>query len=229
MRHSEFLTCNQIKTISVVGNSLYFMVADDHPAFRKGVAEFLREHYAGCKVDEASNGDEVLKALHDSSYDIIFVDIIMPGLNGIETTKQIVHLNPDAKIIALSFYDDETSIISMLESGAKAYLNKNAGREEIMEAVENVLDDLIYISNKKMHEAIWKKLSHKGNIKNRVVSEREKEILLLICKGLNTKEIAAQLHLSVKTIENHRNHLLEKTGTNNAASLVLYAAKKGWV
>ena len=117
----------------------------------------------------------------------------------------------------------------MFESGAKAYLNKNAGRREIMQAVENVLNDTIYISNKNMHSVIWKKLSNKRNIKSRPISQREKEILLLICKGFSTREIAEQLHLSAKTVENHRNHLLEKTETNNTASLVLYAAKKGWV
>jgi DNA-binding NarL/FixJ family response regulator len=232
MRQTEIITCKEFpitETVCAMNNSLHFMVADDHPAFRKGVAAFLREHYADCKVDEASNGDDVLKALHNSSFDVIFVDIIMPGLNGIETTKQILHLNPDAKIVALSFYEDETSIITMFESGAKAYLNKNAGREEIMKAVENVLNDSIYISNKSINDVLWKKLNNRNGIKNRPVSQREKEILLLICRGFSTREIAEQLHLSAKTVENHRNHLLEKTNTNNTASLVLYAAKKGWV
>ena len=232
MRPSEVITCKEItagKTVNLMSYALHFMVADDHPAFRKGVASFLREHYADCKVDEAASGDDVLKALHESAFDIIFIDIIMPGLNGIEATKQIVNTDPDAKVIALSFYEDETSIISMFESGAKGYLNKNAGREEIMQAVENVLNDSIYISNKSMNDVLWRKLNSRNSIKNRPVSQREKEILLLICKGLSTREIAAQLHLSVKTVENHRNHLLEKTNTNNAASLVLYAAKKGWV
>jgi len=232
MRPSEVITCKEIsrgKPVNLMSHFLHFMVADDHPAFRKGVAAFLREHYADCKVDEAANGEDVLKALHDSSFDIIFIDIMMPGLNGIETTKQIVNTDQDAKIIALSFYEDETSIITMFESGAKGYLNKNAGREEIMQAVENVLNDSIYISNKSMNDVLWRKLNSRNSIKNKPVSQREKEILLLICKGLSTREIAAQLHLSVKTVENHRNHLLEKTNTNNTASLVLYAAKKGWV
>jgi DNA-binding NarL/FixJ family response regulator len=205
------------------------MVADDHPAFRNGVASFLKEHFAGCSVDEASNGDKVLEAINHFYYDIFFVDIVMPGLNGIETTKQIIANNPEAKVIALSFYEDETSIITMFESGAKAYLNKNAGRSEIIEAVENVLHDSIYISNKNTHALLWKQLNNKANLKYRPISQREKEILLLICKGLSTKEIAGQLHLATKTVENHRNHLLEKTAANNTASLVLYAAKKGWV
>jgi DNA-binding NarL/FixJ family response regulator len=82
------------------------MVADDHPAFRNGVAAFLRSHFTGCKVDEAGNGDQVLKALNNFDYDIIFIDIVMPGLNGIETTKHIITNRPDAKIIALYFYED---------------------------------------------------------------------------------------------------------------------------
>jgi len=218
-----------IKTVVTLNTSIRFLVADDHPAFRNGVAAFLREHFTGCSIDEAANGDEVLQTLNHFNYDIIFIDIVMPGLNGIETTKQIMASHPDAKIIALSFYEDETSIISMFENGAKAYLNKNAGKQEIIEAVENVLEDTIYLSNKNINGILWKQLTSRSNIKNRPISQREKEILLLICKGLSTKEIASQLHLSVKTVENHRNHLLEKTAANNTASLVLYAAKKGWV
>lgn len=211
-----------------MNTSLHFIVADDHPAFRKGMVAFLSEHFTSCTVDEADNGEAVLQALDNSQYDIIFLDIKMPELNGIETTKRIVARNPDAKVIALSFYEDETSILTMFESGAKAYLNKDANSSEIMNAVENVLHDSIYISNKNVHEALRKQLS--GNYtKNRALSEREKEILILICKGFSTKEIADQLYLSAKTVENHRNHLLEKTGTNNTASLVMYAAKKGLV
>jgi DNA-binding NarL/FixJ family response regulator len=217
-----------IKIVVALNTTIRFMVADDHPAFRNGVAAFLREHFTGCSIDEAANGDEVLDALNHFDYDIFFVDIVMPGLNGIETTKQIVANHPDAKVIALSFYEDETSIITMFESGVKAYLNKNAGKQEIIEAVENVLHDSIYISNKNTHHLLWKRLN-KTSLKNRPISQREKEILLLICKGFSTKEIACQLHLSSKTVENHRNHLLEKTAANNTASLVLYAAKKGWV
>jgi len=217
------------KIVVTLNTSLRFIVADDHPAFRNGVAAFLREHFTNCRVDEAANGDEVLQALNHFDYDIFFIDIVMPELNGIETTKKIIANRPDAKIIALSFYEDETSILTMFESGAKAYLNKNADKQEIINAVENVLDDTIYISNKKIKDLLWKQLSNRSNIKTRTISQREKEILLLICKGLGTKEIAGQLHLSVKTVENHRNHLLEKTAANNTASLVLHAAKKGWV
>jgi len=218
-----------IKIVVALNTTMRFMVADDHPAFRQGVAYFLRAHFPGCSVDEASDGYEVLEALNHFNYDIFFVDIVMPGLNGIETTKQIIANHPDAKIIALSFYEDETSIIAMFESGVKAYLNKNADKREIVEAVESVLHDSIYISNKNSHAILWRQLNNKASVKDRPISQREKEILLLICKGLSTKEIAGQLHLSTKTVENHRNHLLEKTAVNNTASLVLYAAKKGWV
>jgi DNA-binding NarL/FixJ family response regulator len=209
-------------------NTLHFIVADDHPAFRKGLAAFLNEHFNSCIVDEADNGEAVLQALDHSCYDIIFLDIKMPELNGIETTKRIVARNPEAKVIALSFYEDETSILTMFESGAKAYLSKDANSTEIMNAVENVLHDSIYISNKNVHDALRKQLTG-SYTRNRSLSEREKEILVLICKGFSTKEIADQLFLSAKTIENHRNHLLEKTGTNNTASLVMYAARKGLV
>jgi len=218
-----------IKTIVVLNTTIRFMLADDHPAFRNGVAAFLRDHFTDCSIDEAAGGYEVLEALNHFDYDIFFIDIVMPDLNGIETTKKIIANHPDAKVIALSFYEDETSIIAMFESGVKGYLNKNAGKREIIEAVESVLHDSIYISNKNSHALLWKQLKSKANLKDRPISQREKEILLLICKGFSTKEIAGHLHLSTKTVENHRNHLLEKTAAHNTASLVLYAAKKGWV
>jgi NarL family two-component system response regulator LiaR len=93
------------------------MVADDHPAFRNGVAAFLREHFTGCSIDEAANGDEVLDALTHFDYNIFFIDIVMPGLNGIETTKKIVANHPDAKVIALSFYEDEQASLPCLKAG----------------------------------------------------------------------------------------------------------------
>ncbi|HRH59228.1 MAG TPA: response regulator transcription factor [Chitinophagaceae bacterium] len=208
---------------------LAFMIADDHPMFRKGLTHFLQSHYAGCSVHETENGKDLCEACKHHSYDIIFIDVRMPQMDGADATLEIKHQHPQAKIIAISMYEDETHILEMFKSGASAYLVKTSDEKEITDTVENVLKGLYYVKGRQMDELLQSRLFTLNGKDSHLVTEREKEILLLLCEGFSSKQIANKLYLSIKTVENHRTHLLEKTHVHNTAGLVMYAIKKGWI
>ncbi len=210
-------------------NCLTFMVADDHPLFRKGLVDFLHTHYYGCSVHETANGKELCEACLQHSYDIILVDVKMPEMNGPSAARLITHQNPRAKIIAISMYDDETHMIDMFENGATGYLAKTSGEKEITETIENVLQGCCYVAGKKMDELLNRKILEWRKRGANAITGREKEVLLLLCEGFSSKEIATRLYLSIKTVENHRSHLLEKTHVRNTAGLIVYAMRKGWI
>jgi DNA-binding NarL/FixJ family response regulator len=199
-------------------------VADDHPIYRRGLINFLKANFEECIVDEAENSQALLNAMDECNYDLIFIDIRMPEVNGIEATRMIIQKNPSTKIIGVSFYEDDLHAISMFENGAMGFLSKNAPEKDIILAVETVLSGTLFIPSRNVGEI----LNHRSN-EYVGISDREKEVLLLICEGLSNKEIATRLHLSLKTVENHRTHLHDKIGTHNTAALVMYASRKGWV
>jgi DNA-binding NarL/FixJ family response regulator len=209
--------------------SLNFMVADGHPFFKKGLVDFLLSHYSGSCVDEALSGEELFEACKTRRYDIILIDVKMPEMSGAAAAKMITRQNPEAKIIAVSVFDDEMHMIDMFESGAAGYLPKSSGIKEITETIANVLDGNYFVGGKKMNELLQRKIREWRNKSRTAITEREKEILLLLCDGFSSKEIAERLFISIKTVENHRSHLLEKTNTRNVAGLVMYALKRGWV
>lgn len=205
------------------------MVADDHPLFRKGLVDFLQAHYAGCSVHETGNGKELCEACKQNIYDIILVDVKMPEMNGPSAARVITHQNPGAKIIAISMYDDDTHIADMFENGARGYLAKTSGEKEITETIENVLQGHYHVAGKQINNLFSSQIAEWRRKAINTITEREKEILLLLCDGFSSKEIAGRLYLSIKTVENHRSHLLEKTNAHNTAGLVVYAMKKGWI
>ena len=213
----------------MTNHSVKFMVADDHPLFRSSLIALLKKHFKSCLVDESSNGEALLDLVMKNEYDLIFLDIKMPGINGAQVARIIHDQKPQQKMIAISMYEDETHVITMFESGVRAYLTKMAPEQEIVTAIQNVLNNSYYVSGKKMNDMLLNQIGKWQDQKTSPISEREKEILLLICNGHSNKEIADKLFLSVHTIDNHRNHLLEKTGARNTAGLVLYATRKGWI
>ena len=204
------------------------MIVDDHIIFRKGLRTILNEIDEVKVVAEASNGNELLDLLKKIQTDIIFMDIRMPVMDGIEATKKVSEKYPDIRIIALTMFEEVTYFNEMIEAGAAGFLLKKTTTAELKKAIDAVLKDDTYFSEEFMASAAR---YHKAKPKDPDVrlTDRELEVLDLICKGYSNVEIARFLGVSQRTVDGHRAHLFEKTGAKNAPNLVLYAVKNGLV
>ncbi len=209
------------------------IIADDHEIFRDGFKLMLSKFPEINLVGEASNGRELLELTEKLNPDVILTDIKMPLMDGIEAAKKIVELYPDKGIIGLSMYDDDELIIEMLEAGAKGYLIKNAGKDQIIEAIKTVYNDEPYYCKTTSHKLTQMIAKSRFNPYKKTLkaefSEREKEIIACICTEMTNKEIGDKLFISVRTVEGHRLKILEKMNVKNTVGLVVYAIKNGIV
>lgn len=216
-------------------NNITVGIADDQHLFRKGIIALVNS-FAGIKmVFEATNGKHVLDQLeqHVQPPVVLLLDLKMPQLDGIETTKQLRKSYPEIKIIILTNYTEEQFILHLLECGAHAYIFKDAEPEELEKAIRVVAVDGFYFTGKIL-EALrrhQKKRKHSISFDDALnsITEREQEVLKLICAESSTEEIAKALFISPRTVEGHRNNLLVKTGSRNIAGLVVFAFKNNLV
>lgn len=202
------------------------LLVDDHTLFRNGL-KMLLDTLLGYEVTgEASNGKEFLELIAKYDYDIIFLDIEMPEINGIEAAKRAIELKPDLKIITLSMYGDEEYYDQMVDAGAKGFLLKNTNLQEVKTAIDTVMNGGNYFSQELMQSLLRNYKSIKEVKEPEAeLSEREIEILLLICSGLSNQEIGDKLFISKRTVEKHRANIHYKTNCKNTAGLVMYAIK----
>ncbi|MBR5807333.1 MAG: response regulator transcription factor [Alistipes sp.] len=201
-------------------------LVDDHTLFRNGLRGLI-DGKRNCRVvAEASDGANFLENEEAMAADVVFMDIAMPILSGDKATTMALERNPNLKIICLSMFGDEKYYSQMIEAGAKGFLLKDSPVEEVFSAIESVMADEEYICDEVM-QAFSRAMQRKEE--NELLSEREIDVLLGICRGLSTQEIADKLFLSKRTVDTHRANILEKTGSNNTASLVVYAIKHNLV
>lgn len=211
------------------------VLADDHKIIRDGLRAMLSHEENIDIVAEAANGLELLDMLSRMPVDVAVVDINMPGMDGYEATKQIVQQYSSVKILVLSMLDHEGYINKMIEAGASGYLLKNTGKEEFIHAIRMVANGNQYISTE-----IAMSLLRKSNMSspkpivltdkpNTDLSKREIEVLQLIAEGFTNAEIADKLFTSKRTVESHRQSLLDKTNSNNTATLIKYALSNGLI
>lgn len=206
---------------------LSVILADDHELFRKGLELTLKNVTQISKIRHAENGSLVRQLLEQEPAHIVFMDIRMPVMNGIETTLFIKKKYPDIKIIALSMMDDRENILNMFRAGAHAYLLKNTNKKEISEAINTVMSGEKYYTNEVssvlVDSLIGNEKSKKRNSIQVQLTKRELEVLKLICQQFSSKEISDILCITEKTVEGHRLQLMEKTLSKNVIGLVLYA------
>jgi DNA-binding NarL/FixJ family response regulator len=206
------------------------IIVDDHSIFRDALKFVLAQSTYINVVAEASNGIEFLQILEKTMPDLVLMDIAMPGLNGVDATKEALKKYPDLKVIALSMYGDELYYFKMLEAGAQGFVPKESGSDELLKAIDIVMRGDSYFSNQILCKII-KDFAHQEESeivpekKNVKLSKRENEVLELICEGYSNNEIAAKLGISKRTIEGHRSNLISKTGVKNSIHLVLFAMK----
>lgn len=209
-----------------MGKEIKIALVDDHALFRNGLRGLIDGNHSCRIVAEASDGSEFLANPEAMNADVVFMDIAMPILSGDKATAMALERKPDMKIICLSMFGDEKYYLRMMEAGAKGFLLKDSSIEEVFAAIEAVMNDEEYICNDVM-QALSGAIRRNENTE--ILSEREIDVLLGICRGLSTQEIADSLFLSKRTVDTHRANILEKTGSKNTASLVVYAIKHNLV
>ncbi|MCB0804324.1 MAG: response regulator transcription factor [Bacteroidales bacterium] len=204
------------------------IIVDDHVIFRKGLYTILNEIDFVKVVGEASNGNELLELLKKQSADVILMDIKMPVMDGIEATKKVSAKYPAIKIIALTMFEEISYFNKMIEAGASGFLLKKTTSEELERALNLVLMDESYFSEEFM-SSVNMYIKPKQKESSIVLTDREQEVLELICKGYSNIEIANFLGVSSRTVDGFRARLFEKTGAKNAPNLVMFAIKNGLV
>lgn len=214
------------KTIAVV-------VAEDHNLVRRGIIHLLSRFDEMKVVGEAEDGQGVVDQVAAQEPDVVLMDVSMPILNGLEATRIIKRRAPRTRIIALTAFDDERTIFQILQSGAEGYLLKTTSPEELRQAINTVVQGRTYFSSvvKKVIGATVPGKIHDQKI-NADLSEdrltsREREILQLIAEGKSHQQIANLLHISIRTVDTHRNNILKKLDLHDTVGLVLYAVKNG--
>lgn len=203
------------------------MIVDDHTLFRNGLKLLINET-PNLKIgSEASNGKEFLEKISQERPDIVLLDISMPEMDGIEAAEAALTQYPDLPIITLSMYGEEDYYFKMVSLGVKGFLLKNSDIAEVISAIETVCDGGSYFSQELLFNLVSSLKSSGESIvpSAQDISDREKEILLLICKGLSNQEIGDQLFISKRTVDKHRANILSKTSCKNTANLVVYAIK----
>ncbi len=212
-------------------------MADDETLFRKGVAGLLETEENISLLFEAENGRVLLQKLEAYAADlpdIILMDLKMPELNGVESTREIRKLYPQIKIIALSSYYSKSFILNMIDAGVAAYLAKDSSQKEFVETINQVYNKGYYYNDEVMKlisENLLQgnKTPVKSTFDNLYLTRKEKEVLTLICAQYTTQEIADKLFISPRTVDGHRNNLLQKTNCKNTAGLVIFAIQNSIV
>ncbi len=207
-------------------------LADDQLLFRQGIAALISREAGVELVMEADSGQDFLAGLKNMELlpDIVLMDMEMPGMDGMQLNEELHKRYPSIKVIVLSVHNSERLMARMIQAGACGYLFKNCNIEELINAIRNVFNNGFYITPVVLKAIQSPAANSRGNMTNVQsiaieLSQRETEVLRLICEEYNNTEIAEKLVISVRTVDGHRNNLLAKTGCHNTAGLVLFAVK----
>ncbi|EDP97659.1 response regulator transcription factor [Kordia algicida OT-1] len=206
---------------------LNIIIADDHQIVIDGLKSLLVAHPHIKVVGEASDGEEALKLIENNTVNIAVLDISMPKMNGVETTKIIKKKYPYIKILILTMHDGDEFIHELFEIGADGYILKNRGKEEFVEALETINNGEEYIKGKVLNVLL--DAVRKPKSKTIQFTKREKDVLRLIVGDHTTSEISAKLNIANSTVETHRRNLIEKTGVKSSLGLVRYAVENGYL
>jgi DNA-binding NarL/FixJ family response regulator len=211
---------------------LRILLADDHTLVRQGLRRTLEERPDWQVVAEAGDGREAVRLAEEHQPDVAIIDVAMPLLNGVETTRQIVRHAPRVRVLVLSMHADEAYVTQILKAGAIGYLLKDSADVDLMKAIAAVASGKSFFSPAVARLMLDDYVHPKsGDATDRydTLSEREREVFQLVAEGKANKEIAALLFISVSTVETHRGRIMEKLDVHSAAEVVLYAVRRGIV
>jgi len=206
------------------------LIADDHQIVREGLRTMLEKEHDIKVVGEAEDGRMTLRLAWELVPDVIIMDVAMPDLNGIEATRQIIAELPTVKIIALSMHDDRRFVLNMLKAGAAGYMLKDCAFKDLAKAIRVVMANKTYLSHEIADIVVKDYLANSSPGESSVfqlLSPREREVLQLIAEGKTSGQIADNLHISVKTVESHRQQIMIKLKIKTVAELTKYAIREG--
>ena len=210
--------------------STKILLADDHRLFRDGLRALIEQQSGMEVVGEAEDGRTAVDLTRRLSPDVVIMDVGMPILNGIEATRQIVAETPGVKVIALSMHSDRQFVTGMFGAGASGYLLKDCAFEELINALHFVIKNLTYMSpeiSTIVVEDYVHRVSKSDDAIPDALTPRAREVLQLLAEGMNTKQLASHLNISVKTVEAHRRQIMEKLNLHSIAELTKYAIRTG--
>ncbi len=209
------------------------LIADDHALVREGTRQRLEREEDFKVVGEAADGEEAVRLTKQLKPNVAIIDIAMPNLNGIEATKQIKESQPSTAVLVLSAYDNDQYIYAVLEAGASGYLLKNVRGHQLVDAIRDVRAGEVVLDPHVARKVVqwFSSLSRGERVEGlpEHFSERELEVLKLAAKGMSNKEIAAELSLSVRTVQSHLGNIFDKLGVSSRTEAVLRALKEGWI
>lgn len=212
-------------------SKIRILVCDDHTILRDGIRLLLDSQPDMQVIGEAGNGHEAVEKARTLKPDIILMDIAMPGLNGLEATKQIRHDNPHARVLVLTMYESDEYISRMLEAGVQGYVLKKAAGSDLVHAIYaiNQGEAFLYpsITKRLVEDYLRRVETGQERASFNGLTAREREVLQLIAEGYSSQQIAQTLSLSVRTVQNHRAHIMEKLGMHDRGELIKYAIQKG--
>lgn len=210
--------------------SIRIVLCDDHQIIRDGLRSLIEQQKDMAVVGEGSNGHDAIRLAMEHKPEVMVIDVAMPQLNGIGAALRLKETCPAMKVLALSMHSDKHFVTGMLESGASGYLLKDCAFTELAIAIRTLVGGGIYISPR-IAGNVLREFAQRSRPTRKVpraeLTSREKEILQLIAEGHSTKRISSTLHVSVKTVETHRQHIMQKLDVHNVASLTKYAIREG--
>lgn len=202
------------------------LIADDHAVVRQGVQYILRNEFKEVEFGEARNAEEALDKVKEQTWDLVILDIKMPGKSGLNILEQLKHGYPDLPVFVLSMYPEEQYAMRLLKSGASGYMNKENAPEELARAVRKILSGGVYISPSLSEKLITEFGTDNRRPLHETLSSREFQVMLMIASGKSLTEIAEEMHLSVKTIGTYRTRILGKMKMDTNAQLTGYALRQ---
>ena len=203
------------------------LVADDHAVVRAGLKLLLDAETDIEVVGEAGNGNEVIRLARSLKPDVVLMDVVMPGMSGLEATGPVLEVAPDAKVLVLSMQDDPRYVREAFAAGASGYVLKEAADTEVVQAVREVAGGSRYVHPTLGARLVAAEAEARKKAESDPLSEREREVLRLLALGHTNQEIAKMLYISVRTAETHRSHIMTKLRLNTRAELVRYALQEG--
>lgn len=213
--------------------SISTLLVDDHPVYRTGLAKLISNLPMVGKIAEAGNGREAISMLEKEHFDVLFLDISMPDIDGIEVAKFLIRNRLNVKIIINSQSDNRHYVRELMELGVDGYILKSAGLEELRQAIQHIMAGKTYYSSEV--SAAWKKHCAVRNTSSattdtaRELSKREIEIMKLFCIGQSADQIAEKLFIEASTVNTHKQHIMKKLGVHEAVDMVKYALKHGYI
>jgi len=204
------------------------LVADDHPVVRKGLQSCLAREERLKVVGEAADGEEALRKTLELAPDVVLMDISMPRLNGLEVTVALRKKAPNVKVLILSMHNNKEYIFRIIQSGAHGYVSKESSPEELLQAIESVYNGETFFTPEIANAALSRLVSRGGDPFAQL-TDREREVLVLIAEGQSNKEIASKLGIGVRTIETHRERIMRRLDIHSVAGLTKFAIANGLV